>query len=666
MILRIRKHQFFDESGKITGTIGTPVNVTCSLTAPYIATYIAGTVVQTWTDVDNVEGLDTLEFEYKQAENGQKGRDKGTTTSIIITGQQAQDIKDWILSTPCSMLNFWDAQLYDENCDITYQNFELKPDNMEWCLDDEGNEECVVEMPLREIDKKKSALQKVIMTDDWQGWFNGKGGTNNVLLRDFPMIEVVVHNTPIQHGLSIGFPMFILGFGGITIPGVGSISLGGLIGSIFDLDESINKSLGFGNFAPCIPIRDLLQNALGKLNMTLDTNSPFELGNELEYDTIFYPRGGSYHKISNAKCQSPSLKFIWNNRDLTTLEDFINEICKVYSMKWYIVNNVLYFEFNKDSFSLTPIGTITDYEKLCKTFSFEKRKGYGDYRYTVDPADQKSNAVEIAYNDIVDYDGDVSNELLEGKKENRVDFAPTSFWGDGFGEDYLEESTYYGKIVCIVLYVMILFLAIVGSVPYVGLGVVTSPAFIALAAITGAGIVNAFTYTTDIRNRFSYTSCHRGAVEIYGTGELSKARIIRIKDSNPLNEARPIEIDATTIVQNSRYNVNSVDWKDQFNGGYGTKDWAFNFPLYFDANYFGELYNTYHETTDNGLFLSDTNHSRTCIIPLCCDNLTLLGVDDEDNAIGKVVLINGEKILIKSFKINYDTYMIEINGKLIL
>ena len=131
------------------------------------------------------------------------------------------------------------------------------------------------------------------MTDDWQGWFNGIGGSNPTLKRNFPTIEVVIHNTPIQHGLSIGFPMFILGFG--TVPFIG-IGFGSFIGKIFDLDESINKSLGFGYFAPCIPVRDLLENALGKLNFTLDTNSPFSVGNELEDDTVFYPRDGEYHR----------------------------------------------------------------------------------------------------------------------------------------------------------------------------------------------------------------------------------------------------------------------------------------------------------------------------------------------------------------------------------
>jgi hypothetical protein len=492
VILRIRKHQFFDESGKITGTIGTPVNVTCSATTPFIATYVAGTVPQTWIDVENVEGLDSLELEYKEAENGQKGRDKGSSTSIIITGQQAQDIKDWILATPCSMLNFWDAQLYDENCDIIYENFELKPDNMEWCLDDEGNEECTVEMPLREVDKKKSALQKVIMTDDWQGWFNGKGTTPS-LKRDFNSIEVVITNTGIQGAIIGGFYVFVK-----SLPILGTI-----ISAIFNIDDVITEAMGFGYFHPVPTIRELLQNALGKLNMTLDTNSPFETGNELENDCIFYPRAGDYHRRLDKACISPSLKFIWNNRDLTTLEDFINEICKVYSMKWYIVNNVLYFEFNKDSFNLTPIGTITEYEKLCKTFSFEKRKGYGDYRYTVDPADQKSNAIEIAYNDIVDYDGNVSNELLEGKKENRVMFAPTSFWGDGFGDDTLNTMTGFMKIVSIVLYGMITLVAAQGII-FVGVG--TPVGFIILGGITLVGIALVFNEVSNLRDDFAYDS----------------------------------------------------------------------------------------------------------------------------------------------------------------
>ena len=92
----------------------------------------------------------------------------------------------------------------------------------------------------------------------------------------------------------------------------------------------------------------------------------------------------------------------------------------------------------------------------------------------------------------------------------------------------------------------------------------------------------------------------------------------------------------------------------------------FNFPLFFDANYFGELYNNYHEKVDNGLFMTDTNQSRTVTIPLCCENLELLGITDEDIAIGKVINIGTDKILIKEFTINYEMFTIEIKGKYIL
>ena len=671
--LRIRKHQH-------VSNLGVNQIIQCSATPPYIAEYINGTLVNPWIDVpeEDVEGLDALEFSYKESESGQKERDKGSTTSIRFTGLTSQTIKDWILGTPCSILNFWDVEIVDTYCGITYSNYVIKPDNIEWCLDDVGLEECMIEVPLREEDKKKSAFNLVDLTDDWQGWFNGKGGINNALKRDFPHIEVCVHNSPFQHGMSLGFSMFVLGFATIPNPFGSPIGIGTIIGSLFDFDESINKSMGFGNFAPCIPIRDILENALGKLNMTLDSGNPFAIGNEFQNDTVFYPSGGQYHNRTDASCQSPDLRFIWNNRDLTTLDEFLTELCKLYKMNWSVKNNKLYFKFKKDAFDLTPIGSIIDYESNCKSFSFEKRKGAGNYKYNRDPADQKTNKVEIAYNDRVDYDGNVTNELLEGKEDVFVKFAPVSFWGDGFGEDFLIESTYYGKMVAWFMYGTILFLTIMLEVTYlfpaIGAGVgavaVTFPAQLvflgATIAIMIASSISIFQIVSDIRDRFAYDSCHRGAVEIFGTGEISNHRIIRLEDNYTMNEAKPIEVDASTIVKNPRYNINNVDWKDQFSSGYWNHDFAFNFPLFFDANYFGELYNNYHEKVDNGLFMTDTNQSRTVTIPLCCENLELLGITDEDIAIGKVINIGTDKILIKEFTINYEMFTIEIKGKYIL
>ena len=51
--------------------------------------------------------------------------------------------------------------------------------------------------------------------------------------------------------------------------------------------------------------------------------------------------------------------------------------------------------------------------------------------------------------------------------------------------------------------------------------------------------------------------------------------------------------------------------------------------------------------------MTDTNQSRTVTIPLCCENLELLGITDEDIAIGKVINIGTDKILIKELTINY-------------
>jgi hypothetical protein len=205
------------------------------------------------------------------------------------------------------------------------------------------------------------------------------------------------------------------------------------------------------------------------------------------------------------------------------------------------------------------------------------------------------------------------------------------FWGDGFGTDYLREIPSMGKLICIVLYSLLLLIAIAGAVPSVGLGVVTSPAFIALSVFVGIGIANAFLYEDDIIDQFSYdNSCHKGAIQLYGTGQKSNLSIIRLQPNRPINHARVIEDMPANIQKNPKYNKPNIDWVNQWQTGYQKLN-VFNYDLYFDSYYLGNLYPELHEATDNYQFRNSNNSLREITLVACCNYLQFFGFDNENN-----------------------------------
>lgn len=681
MIIKVQRHQHKDKAGAniVVNCVGN------------VATYVPGSVPSTIHDISHdVKGLESMELYMEEGANG-KLKEKTGTNNIIIIGESAQMIKDWIFGTPCSILNYWTATIEDDTCNppYLYKPFEIKPENIESCDPDL----CIIEVPLREIDDKKRMLEAIPVTDDWQGWFNGHNGQPK---KDFPTHEFVVHNSPMQHGMNVGWWLFVKTFA--TVPGT-PIGIGGIVSMIIDIDEAVNKGLGFGYFHPLVSIRDILTNAMAKIGKTIDT--PFNVGRTLQDDHYCFVRGGEYYRRGDASCLAPDTKFIWNNRNLQNIKDFLDNICQLYSARWAIVDNVLKIDFLKDVISQAPVATIPDEDisKHCKTLSAKKRPGMGDYSYSLDGGDQKSNTIGVMYDDVVDYDGVADNALYEGSVDKKVKFAPTSFWGDGFGEDMLTETTYYGKMVAIILNAMMWVGLLIAVVPMIigantpvviagfagGLGggmvsgttvpagvpgVAIAVAVAAITALFGTNVAGIFVEISNIRDRFAYDSCHEGAIHLFGTGQMNMPRIIRLQNGRPMNDPRPVKTPSSSIVIAPRYDIpigSTPPWNLQFNGGYGAKLFAFNYPLVFDAKYLGNLYDIFHEMVDSALFVAQTNEDAKIEIPLCCEYLTMTGINsDLNNLIGKVITFKGKKLLVKKVLIKKKDSLIEISGKIIL
>jgi len=95
---------------------------------------------------------------------------------------------------------------------------------------------------------------------------------------------------------------------------------------------------------------------------------------------------------------------------------------------------------------------------------------------------------------------------------------------------------------------------------------------------------------------------------------------------------------------------------------------VFNYPLYFDSKFTGNLYDRFHDALDNPLKSLDSHQSFELYTDLCCDTLDALGVwEDAFVRIGYRVLLEhraGYDLFgrIEHVEITYDDYHVRLKG----
>lgn len=637
--IKIRRHQFLNKEGQ---------NVVLNCTGENVAEWVLGDVDGTWYDVtEDVDDLDGLEIIVRQEQANEKSAESGATLQINMTGAAACLIDDWLFDTPCSYINYFDVEIEDTVCGITYRGYELKPDNLEYC-DGEGK---AYRMSLREGEDKYRELRKLSIHDNWQKWFSEDGPKNH------PTFQVVIQNDPTAIGMKAAPLLFL-----ISIPAVGQ-----LIDFVGNVREKFKKILGFGRYHAAPKVYDILLNACMKVGLNL--NTPFDPGKELHNDCLFIPYSGIYHtnfKDDPEYRESPSTKHIWNNRYIWQVTEFLDELCRLYCMKWDIVDGTLKVEFLKDILTAAESFTVVDADTVCYEFDLTKKPSYGRYEYAIDGSDSASNQVQILYNDIVDYDGIAQNPMLEGSVSKQVRFASTGFYGDGFGENYIAEVVQVMKMGA---------LAILGSLLVASasllISVIPTNIFVAIGIAAGVGFTVALiiAYANNVRGEYGIDTQFAGIIRIWGGGEVTAPRIIRWNTATPLNNAKAVVTQTSTIAINTRYNTQSIPYQVQYSGTgtYITISRVWNYPLYFDSFYFGNLYDNYHETVDNPMIVNIGHQQITAEIPMCCDNIAAVGTYQESGTIvGRIVKVKeGVFMYVTEATISYEKRSITLKGKIV-
>jgi hypothetical protein len=648
--IQFRRHQIVNDTG----------NVVIQCNPDDQAEYVPGTVDPTWVDVsDYTRGLDKLNLSWDRVNNGKSADttetnpggsnyDKGISLELTFNDRAFQFLDTWLLSNPCGTLNSVDVLITDRLCQKNYRLFEIKADNLDYSP---YAEPCEVQVKLREADPVWHCVHKTFIWDNWQNWFIDGSS------KQHPCFLTAVEPRP----RLLASARMALSIFGQSIP---------LISALFnENDDVFRRILNVDNFVDAPLIRDIISNACGKCGLAVDTifhdpDSPY-------YNAcLYYPNSGAVHVNDGSSVTSPALWFHFENRWNVTLAELLDKLKPVVNAEWYVTpNSTLVFQPAAEFLNTAPVIDFTDPANrrhwdpatLRYQFNGEKKPAYGRYQYTIDPSDLATQEAAPLYNDIVDFDGDANNPMLEGNVTNQLEFAATGFVRDGRAkEDYLIRTVSDGETGA---YALLIVLTVV--IAALLAGVLSAAAAAALAgflALWAATIASKANDTRDLFSDAKYTGAVRLTCEQVGT-----PRII-IWDGVSLNRAKAVAIDQADIDPNPYYNSGLLAYTTRNKFMYGPAG-VFNYPMYFDSYFLDNLFDRFHDALDNPLKSVSSHQNFNMKADLCCQFQDALGVWVDDFArIGYFVVLEDKgsylvKGRIEHIELAYDDQQIGLKGQ---
>jgi hypothetical protein len=648
----LRRHQIVDAD------LG---NVVVQCNPDGTASYVPGSVDPTWYEfTDLATGLDKLNLSWDNVNSGADSSntetnpggsnyDKGISLEVQFNDAAYEFIYAWLLTSPCDTLNSIDARITDMLAGVTYRIFEIKSDNLKERPHDAP---CEISVRLREADAVWHCVHKTFIWDNWQNWF--MDGSS----KQHPCFLTAVEPRPrLIASARMGISIF-----GQTIP---------VISGLFNENENVfRRILNVDNFVDAPLVRDIISNAADKCGLAVDTifhdpDSPY-------YNlTLFYPSAGQWHVNDGINVLSPAMWFHFENRWNVTLAEFLDKLKPVVAAEWYVTpNSTLVFKNETEFLDTAPIldfstGAYPMWE-LEYTFNGIKKPAYGRYQYTIDASDLATQEVAPMYNDIVDYDGPANNPMLEGSRNMSLEFASTGFVRDARARgDYMRDLINDGETVA---YALLIILGVI--VAALVAGAVTAVAGAAVAAFFAAWAVNIANKATSLRDTFG-SDVYTGAVRITAD-QVATPRLL-LWDGVAMDRAKVVQVDPDDIEPNTFYNPDSDPYEDVINFQYAPVGGLFvnNYPMYFESQFKGNLFDRFHDVLDNPLKSVDSHRSFEFKTDLCAEILQALGVAQGDFAkIGYRIKIEsrpGYDIFgrIEHFDVDYETERINLRGRVI-
>lgn len=461
---------------------------------------VPGTVPQsTWVDYTSyTSDLDKIQltFSLERDINGvsQAGAfqpKKAASGSLRFEAAAYLFIKAWCIDDVAAPLNGIDVRIEDTSCG-DYVGFSIKSSQIQWCEDGA----CEFEVTLKQSDPYYQCVQKTLISDNWQGWFQTvpAGGKmhprfsycneirpNATLIVEWYMIRifadisfilmtiVIVAINPIIFAINgiiviINAINAILGTG--TVSTIPYFNYNGITDYFRNLYV---ESAGCGREHPAPLIRDYITNVCDKCGVAVDdVTAPIFFAQNITLQASTRTLENTHNPHYNACYLTPQIargirRFRTNNyfngptpnntdfyepenAPVETLDIMLDKLKEVYNAEWRVTGGKLYF-WRKDWFLTGP--PIYDFrpgstdrlkilEGICFEWNEVKYPAYGKGLYDNDPSDTCGNEALSQMNGYTMFgDKDVNPNYSGVLDKTTRYFGGTKFRLDAASTDYI-------------------------------------------------------------------------------------------------------------------------------------------------------------------------------------------------------------------------------------
>ncbi|MBD3904474.1 hypothetical protein NAL32_07495 [Chryseobacterium sp. Ch-15] len=581
---------------------------------------------------EDSDNLDKLNLSWRLRENGAEAKstsnlEKGSSDQITFVNKAYLYIKEWLNDHVSAALNGIEVRLQVDGG--IFSDFVIKNDGLSYCDDDT----CTIDLMLKQKDEVYSCIQTTLIADNHSGMFSGSYQHPRIAYCDefrpswlltvlwswmaiqgvvtqitytslYPVIWLII--TIINAIISV---LRTLGFKKIK-----KIDKPIRPDELWDrMKEDMIMTGGCGREHPAPLVRDYISNVCSKCGVKVGAQSI----------PLFYDPSSDYYNMvmmsaevkKGVKYEDTTTFWIDDNKPLWTLDMFLNELKPVFNAKWYIKNNTLYFarkDFDQYSdyiFDFTGNDRSLIVEGICYTWNEEKKRAYANCGYTTDAFDNMSMDAKSRFNDIVEWNNPI-NPMLEGEANKIVNsFAAARFRQDGILKDYIAES-----------------------LKYIWIAAAISGGLANLLLVPLRDKMREYKYNLIIQN----DTLTMPKLLIW---DGQSKRSAKIKWFYEYNVSLPPINGVNNPTGRTYKQVHEFDY--DYDDYYNENNKLINYPLAFDANFTGNLYDRFHQIDDPRVN-PPMNKNFELKISLCTPELLRLGVFDGslDIAIGRKVKLN--------------------------
>lgn len=321
---------------------------------------------------------------------------KGTSGTLTFEGEVYKYFKQWLIDDVSAPLNAIAVRIEHVGCGA-YEDYQVSARDIEWCDSDTAT--CTFDANLKQKDDVYTCIQKTLVADNWQQWFQDIPGggkkhprfsycneqrPNGVLVAVWVLLALVftiltviailivpIFNSIINILIGVLTVINFIINAVNTLPGVNINDLDDEIeqlkkskidiGDIFDSFAAVFlESAGCGREHPAPFIRDYIDNVCKKCGITVTAETaPVFYAQSFNIETssdgikpVANPHynacylGNKIVKRGIRRFEDIGLfdgttidkthYYIYDNRPLDTLDKFLDRLAKAYNFKWIV------------------------------------------------------------------------------------------------------------------------------------------------------------------------------------------------------------------------------------------------------------------------------------------------------------------------------------------